>query len=95
MQTTGKVDADTVDNSSTGEGIADVFVKKYQSLYTSVPTTAADIDCVTKYVNGAMDVARLLEYKVHTCGIVNAVKQLRKGKGDGNLRFYSAHIIHA
>ena len=42
-----------------------------------------------------MDDERLLEYKVHTCDIANAVNKLHKGKGDDNVGFYSDNIIHA
>ena len=67
---------------------ADVFVKEYQSLYTSLPTTSAEIDCVTNYVNGAMDDERLLEYKVHTCDIVNAVKSYIPARCTSHDRLY-------
>ena len=71
-----------MDKASTNKGVADVFAKKYESLFKSVPTSTSDR-------------AHPNHVKVFSHDVAKAVNKLNKGKRDGHGDFYSDHLINA
>ena len=95
MSSSRKLVANVMDDACTSSDISEVFAKKYQSLYSSVPTSPQEMDTLTEMVNGALTGETIANCKVFTSDIVKAVTKLNRGKRDGSDNFYSDHIINA
>ena len=89
-----KVVSRVVDDAATGTDIANVFGRKYESVYNSSPTSADNMNNVREIVNERIQVENHTECLLELPGVVEAVRTLRKGKHDDSLRFFSDHIIH-
>ena len=87
MSSSRKLVANVMDDACASSAISEVFAKKYQALYSSVPTSPQEMDTLTEMVNGALT--------GETSDVVNAVTKLNRGKRDGSDNFYSDHIINA
>ena len=74
-----------MDEASTNKGFADVFAKKYESLFKSVPTSTSDMTTVTSKVDENLDRPHPNHVKVFSHDVAKAVNKLNKGKRDGHL----------
>ena len=95
MNSSRKPVANVMDGACTSSAISEVFAKKYQALYSSVPTSPQKMDTLTEMVNGALTGETIANCKVFTSDVVKAVTKLNRGKRDGSDNFYSDHIINA
>ena len=74
--------------------IANVFMHKYKSLYTSVPTSDEQMNTINSSIS-----ERLLNNNEDVCCVTpmlisNCVTYLKKNKSDGDKCFNSNHIIN-
>ena len=83
-----------VDDAATGTDMANVFGRKYESVYNSSPTSADNMNNVREIVDERIRVENHTECFLEISDVVEVVRILRKGKHDGSLRFVSDHIIH-
>ena len=74
-----KLVANVMDDACTSSAISEVFAKKYQALYSSVPTSAQEKDTLTEMVNGALTGETITNCKVFTSDVVKAVTKLNRG----------------
>ena len=95
MSSSRKLVENVMDDACTSSDISEVFAKKYQALYSSVPTSPQEMDTLTEMVNGALTGETIANCKVFTSDVVKAVTKLNRGKRDGSENFYSDHIINA
>ena len=69
--------------------ITELFLNKYETLYNRVPTSDAELSNINEGI-----INHQLQDILITPGIISdCVKQLNKGKDDGNHGFKSDHLI--
>ena len=75
-----KVVSRVVDDAATGTDIANVFGRKYESVYNSSPTSADNMNKVREIVNERIRVENHTECLLELSDVIEAVRTLRKGK---------------
>lgn len=86
--------SNNVDGMSNSEDISQVFANKFGQLYQSVPTDNVEIN----RINDELKYKIMNENSVNECNLTCndidlAIRKLNKNKNDGNLGFYSDHLI--
>ena len=83
-----------IDGEVNSDDIAEVFAKKYEALYQSVPTDQNEINKIMDELQSRiLCESSISECRLNVCDIDGAIKKLNKGKGDGSNGFYSDHLI--
>ena len=73
--------------------ITELLLNKYKILYNSVPTSDAEVSNIKDIINEGI-INHQLQGILFTPDIISdCVKQLNKGKDDGNYGFKSDHLI--
>ena len=82
-----------VDDACSSSEIADVFARKYESLYNSVPTSNTELDEVRSLIMSDInDRNDTIDFSVQV--IAKCVGKLKAGKRDGGQGFDSDHLIN-
>ena len=84
----------TVDGVTGSKNIAELFVKKYESLYNSVPTDKSELDSIYTCLNESIASNNADFYVSHVI-IKECISKLKSGKSDGNVGFDSDHLINS
>ena len=85
-----------VDGITGDDHIAELFARKYQGVYNSVPIAESDMSNIKCEINRRLvtennvDIACIDSGEVH-----DAIKRLNAGKDDGDIGMYSNHILLA
>ena len=89
-----KVSPSKMDDVTGDDAIAELFARKYRTLYQSVPTSANEMSEL--YNNIESSVANDLTEAVYISfnDVQKAVKRLKCGKSDNQRYLYSDHLIH-
>ena len=89
---------DMVDNAHGSSEISKVFHEKYKSLYTSVPTSDAELNVINELVsNGIANDTTCNPFTncyVSPFIIDICIGKLKRGKSDGDIGFNSNHLIY-
>ena len=78
-----------MDNAIGDIKITEVLKHKYKSLYNSVPTSDAEMQCLYSIVNNGINRDQLQDIYVTTDIIAQCIKRLKRSKSDGNYGFKS------
>ena len=70
-----------------------LFIHKYDTLYSSVPTSDAQLSSIKDIVNEGIINHQLQGILITPDSMSDCVKQLNKVKDDGNHAFKSDHLI--
>ena len=84
-----------MDGVASSEEIANLFGRKYETLYQSVPTSATEIDELFSVVDRSLREESsddALSFSADDVAL--AIKRLKPGKGDGDSLFFSDHLIN-
>jgi hypothetical protein len=84
-----------IDGAEGAKEIASLFASKYDELYSSTPTSTAEITRLKEAIEA--NIARDEQYSLtrfSEADVRKNVKRLKKGKGDGSRGFESDHLIH-
>jgi hypothetical protein len=90
-----RINACIVDNATSPADIADLFVSKYRTLYNSVPTSMDELHGLSNEINNNINVHDWNRIKILPDSIKQCIKRLKVGKSDGNVNFYSDHLINS
>lgn len=91
----------TVDGVQGENAIADVFARKFENLYNSVPYDCDEMNVLLRDINESMSTRCECNHCVHGNHCINvndvlsAVKKLQGSKSDGSTEVMSDHIINA
>ena len=83
----------TMDDANGENNITELLLNKYETLYNSVPTSDAELSSIKDIVNEGIINHQLQGILITPDIISDCVKQLNKGKDDGNHGFKSDHLI--
>ena len=83
----------TVDAANGENNITELLLNRYESLYNSVPTSDTELSSIKDIVNEDIINHKLQGILITPYIISDCVKQLNKGKDDGNHEFKSDHLI--
>ena len=98
MKRTSKAVPSTIDGACGDEEIANIFLKKYKSLYNQVSYNDADIEAISEEVESR--ISALPASRANPTSLVSleqvkeAMKSLNKGKRDGGGFFSTDHLIN-
>ena len=82
-----------VEKASGCKQVSHVFLEKYNTIYTSVPTPDNDMAHITNEISKIIS-NTACNINV-TPDIVNdCIAKLKRGKSDGNIGFNSNHLVH-
>ena len=84
---------DVVDKASGCKQVSSVFLEKYKTIYTSVPTPDNDMAHITDKISNRISNT---DCNINvTPDIINdCIAKLKRGKSDGNVGFNSSHLVH-
>jgi len=89
----GKAIPNTVDDACSPADIAELFVAKYEQLFTSVPTVPHEMAQLRQAIHsGIRDDSEYV--KISSSTTADCMKKLKRGKSDGNVGFDSDHLIN-
>ena len=74
----------TMDDANGENNIMELLLNKYETLYNSVPTSDAELSSIKDQLQGILITPDIIS---------DCMKQLNKGKDDGNHGFKSDHLI--
>ena len=80
-----------MDNAIGDIQITEVLKYKYTSLYNSVPTSDAEMQCLYSIVNKGINRDQLQDIYVTTDIIAQCINRLKRSKNDDNYGFKSDH----
>ena len=82
-----------VDKASGCKQVSSVFLEKYKTIYTSVPTPDNDMAHITDKISNRISNT---DCNINvTPDIINdCIAKLKRGKSDGNVGFNSSHLVH-
>ena len=83
-----------VDDVTGADNIAQLFGRKYISLYHSVPSPPDELDALRQRIADEMNRHADEAFCVDTDDVARAIKRLKAGKGDGSRGFYSDHLLN-
>ncbi len=83
-----------VDKKQGASEISKVFVQKYQSLYTSVPTNDTERQSIHRELTCRLSCDSDIDCFVTPCIIGNCMSKLKKNKSDGDKGFNSNHLLY-
>lgn len=89
-----KVSPSKMDEATGNDAIAELFARKYRTLYQSVPTSANEMSELHDDIDSSVaDDSTELVY-ISPNDVQKAVKRLKCGKSDDQRYLYSDHLIH-
>ena len=83
-----------VDNKNGSHEITKLFVNKYKTLYTSVPTNDTELKDIESEFDSKISLELFNNYCVTPAMICKCISLLKKSKNDGDNGFNSNHIIY-
>ena len=87
--------APNIDGETSDNDIAEIFRMKYRTLYNSVPSCNSLMNDIQQHIDKNITESDVRDTVVKECEVLNAVKQLKLGKSDGDKQVFSDHIKHA
>ena len=91
----GSVMPASMDNATNDDDICDVFAKKYQDLYNSVPYNEQEMTDIKHKIQQQLQNESNVNYFISVSEVIKSVSCLKKGKSDGSEGLYSDHLINA
>ena len=83
-----------VDNMSSQIDICEVFAKKYESTYNSVPYDPGEMQSLRDIIDDQICKNKIDMNYVMICDVTKGVDKLRTNKSDGGEGLYSDHVIN-
>ena len=93
----GRKSPDSVEGQSGNEPTANLFANKFSEIYNNVGYNRDEMNTIMSNCNvllSGMSQDKFGECLVSIHEVENCIKNLKKGKADGNIGLFSDHIIH-
>jgi len=90
----GKGTPAIIDNAESEKEICEIFAKKYEALYNSVPPNELLLENITSDIKSQITKCQSKDSVISVYEVAKAIKLLKNNKHDGEQTFWSNHLLY-